>query len=114
MEYKNFCEALASYQSPNFSYDEEGKPKTEETASQVIEQIADFCAKLDTIREAEALARIVCKYSLEAKDPGEKKLAEEGAEALAQIIHFNANMDLYAEAIERMAQASIIINRKID
>lgn len=105
MEYKNFCEALASYQTPNFTYEESGKIDIEQTAPYVLGSIASFCHCIKTINNLEDLTRIICEYSLNAKTPGERMTAERAAEALTDAIELNGLIVTYGEVIEAMAQA---------
>ena len=112
MEYKNFCEALASYQTPNFTYEESGKIDIEQTAPYVLGSIATFCNRIKTINHLEDLTRVVCEYSLKAKEPGQSMTAERAAEALAEVIELNDQIMSFGEVIEAMAQTDIIYNRK--
>lgn len=100
MEYKEFCKAVASYRSPVFPSKDE-----EETAGGILNCLSHLCFRLKGIDNLDALARVVCSYSLDATNPGQKKTAEEAAEALAQAIEINQTLELFGETIERTAQA---------
>lgn len=72
--------------------------------------MGNLCQRLKAVDGVRAIALAVCKYAATATTPAEKIMAEDAAEALAELIEHNEIINAFAEPIEIMAQAAIKSN----
>lgn len=105
MNYKEFAEALAGYQSPFLEHHKDGSIDVEASAALTLDNLAEFANRIDQIHNTGILPLIICKYIANASTPEEKEIGNQAVEVLSSILNLNELIYTFTEPLERIAAA---------